>query len=257
LVDERDDPERALSLAPTLLQLAGALWEAKLDATALPFARQAATFTSRYAALPSRDLGFIDRLAWDSLNTSTVLNHLADQASALQQAEQGRRLFEEAYRLAPEPGRRFCVSDAWTRIGKARWRLGQADEALAAFRQSAAVQRQVFEQAPDRGNRVELARCYSRLAYWSGLKGDWEGSAAALLAQEQLWPDDGKELMTVSNNLRDLARRMARGRDNLSPKERAERQRYLDESNRVKRAAQAATQKARQVSRGSVAATRK
>ena len=107
LVDERDDPERALTLGPTLRQLANALWEAKLDATALPFARQAATFTSRYAALPSRDLGFIDRLAWESLNTSTVLNHLADPASALQQAEQSRRLYEEAYRLAPDPWRRF------------------------------------------------------------------------------------------------------------------------------------------------------
>jgi serine/threonine protein kinase len=257
LVDERDDPERALSLAPILNQLASALWEAKLDATALPFARQAATFTSRYAALPSRDLGFIDHLAWQSLITSAVLNHIADPASALQQAEQGRHLFEEAYRLAPDPWRRSCVTDAWTHVGKARWRLGQADEALAAFRQAAAVQRQVFEQAPVRGNRVELARCYSRLAHWSGLKGDWEGSAAALLAQEQLWPDDGKELMTVSNNLRDLARRMARGRDNLSPKERAQQQRYLDESSRVKRAAEAAAQKARQVSRGAVTATRK
>jgi serine/threonine protein kinase/tetratricopeptide (TPR) repeat protein len=255
LVDERDDPERAISLAPTLRQLASALWEAKLDATALSFARQAATFTSRYAALPSRDLGFIDHLAWESLNTSAVLNQLADPAGALQQAEQGRRLFEVAYRLAPDPWRRFCITDAWTRIGKARWRLGQADGALAAFRQSAAVQREVFEQGPVRGNRVELARCYSRLAHWSGLKGDWEGSAAALLAQEQLWPDDGKELMTVSNNLRDLARRMARGRDNLSPKERAQQQRYLDESSRVKRAAQAATQKARQVSGGGVAAS--
>jgi serine/threonine protein kinase/tetratricopeptide (TPR) repeat protein len=254
LVDERDDPERALSLARTLCQLASALWEAKLNATALPFARQAATFTSRYAALPSRDLGFLDRLAYDSLDTSTVLNQLGDPAGALQQAEQGRRLHEEAYRLAPEPGRRFRINDAWTRIAKARWRLGQADEALAAFRQAAAVQRQAFEQDPVRGNRVELARCYSRLAYWSELKGDWEGSAAALLAQEQLWPDDGKELMTVSNNLRDLARRMARGRDDLSPKERAEKQRYLDESNRVKRAAQAATQRAKQVSRVDVGA---
>ncbi len=50
--------------------------------------------------------------------------------------------------------------------------------------------------------------------------------------------------MKVSLDFHGLAQELARGGDNLSPKERAEQQRYLDESNRAKRAAEAATQRA-------------
>jgi serine/threonine protein kinase len=244
LVNERTEPQRALSLAPTLCQLASSLREARLDATALWIARQAAAFTSRDAALPSRDPGLIDRLAWDSLNNAAVLNQLGDSAASLQQAEQGRRLSAEAFRIAPDPRRRSVGRDVWTRIGKARWGLGQSSEALAAFRQAADIQRQIFEQAPSiRENRVELAHCYSRLAHWNTLSHDWEGSAAALLAREKLWPDDTKELMTVADDLRELAQEMTRDRQPLSPKEQADQQRYLVESQRVRRLAEAATRR--------------
>jgi serine/threonine protein kinase len=245
LVNERAQPQRALSLAATLCQLASSLREAKLNATGLSIARQAATFTSRYAALPSRDPGLIDRLAWDSLNNAAVLNQLGDSAASLQHAEQGRRLSGEAFRIAPDPRRRSVEKDAWTRIGKARWGLGQSSEALAAFRQAADIQRQLFEAAPSiRENRIELAHCYSRLAHWNTLSHNWEGSAAALLARQKLWPDDAKELMTVADDLRDLAQQMTRDCQQLSPKEQADQQRYLDESQRARRMAEAAARRA-------------
>ncbi len=149
LLDQRSDPERALSLAPTLSQLASAFREAKLASAALPIARQAAALTSRYAAFPSRDLGLTESLGCYCVEIASVLNQLKDPAASLQQAEQGRRLFEELCRTAPDEFRyRNWLRIAWTRIGKTRWDLGQADLAIAALRESATIQRQILEQAP-------------------------------------------------------------------------------------------------------------
>ena len=51
------------------------------------------------------------------------------------------------------------------RIAKVRWDLGQADESLAAFRESARIQRQLFEaDSSSAYHRYNLDRCYGRLA---------------------------------------------------------------------------------------------
>jgi hypothetical protein len=138
------------------------------------------------------------------------------------------------------------LSDAWQRIAKARWDLGQADEALAAFRESAAVQRQVFERAPSiSAYRLALSRCYDRLAYWSSQRGDWAAVAAALLEREKLWPDDAAQLMKVSHDFQELAEALGKGGKQLSPQEQAEQQRYVAESERARRAAEAVRRAAR------------
>jgi predicted Ser/Thr protein kinase len=258
LIGRRADPEHALSVVTTLCQLASALRDAKLAATGLPIARQAAVLTSRYAALPSRDLGLLVRLGECSENLSAVLNQLKDPASSLQQAELVRRLFEEASRAAPRDLRcRATLKTAWMRIGKARWDLGQADEALAAFRESARIQRQIFEAEPsNHAQRVALDRCYSRLVHWGTLKGDWAGVAAALWEREKLWPDDAEKLREISDDFRELAQKAAHGNKQLSAKEQADHQLYLAESKRTAQAAEAVARRTGNARQAATAAVR-
>ncbi len=143
------------------------------------------------------------------------------------------------------PRYRFDLSDAWQRIAKARWQLGQREQALAAFRESAAAMQEAFEQAPSvPAYRVGLSRCCDRLARWCGLAGDRAGAAAALLEREKLWPNDAEQLRKVADDFRQLAEDVSKGREQLSPAEQAERQRYLAEVGRVGRAADAVRQAA-------------
>jgi len=133
---------------------------------------------------------------------------------------------------------------AWSGIGKVRWNLGQADLALTAFRESTRIQRQLFEaDSSSAYHRYNLDRCYGRLANWSTLKGDWAGTAAALLEREKLWPDDSDRLMGVSRDFKELAEEMARGSKRLSAEEQSARQHYLAESERTRQAALAAARR--------------
>jgi hypothetical protein len=240
------DQKQVFRTLDFLLRAAGSLRDAKHPA-ALTVAREAAVLIEQCADLPSRDLEFCEYLAGKSLGITALLCHLGEPAESLRLAEQGRRLYAALHRAAPDvPEYAHMLSAAWERIAKVRWELGQADEALAAFRESAAVQRQVFERAPSiRAYRVTLSRCYDRLAYWSSLRGDWAAAAAALLEREKLWPDDAAELMKVSHDFRELAEAVGKGGKQLSPQEQAEQQRYLAESERVRRAAEAVRRAAR------------
>jgi tetratricopeptide (TPR) repeat protein len=135
---------------------------------------------------------------------------------------------------------KFALSPAWGEIAKARWDLGRRDEALAAFREAAAAQRQVFEHDPSVViHRRLLSRDYDKLVYWGGLHGDWAGVAAALREREKLWPDNAEELLEVSRDFEQLTQQMAESRRPLSPEEEAQRWRYLAESARARQAAEA------------------
>ena len=223
-----------------LRRAASSVQEAKHPAAVLAVVREAATLTERYADAPWGDQALCAELADRSYTISAFLCRLGDAGEALRQAEQARRLYVGLRRAAPGvPRYGHGVSEAWERVAKARWELGRRDEALDAFRESAAVQRQVVAQAPSvRAYRVQLGRCYDRLAHWCGLAGDRAGVAAALLDREKLWPDDAEELMEVSRDFRELANAVGQGRAQLSPEEDAERRRYLSESERARRAAE-------------------
>jgi tetratricopeptide (TPR) repeat protein len=222
------------------LVLAADLLQETKHPAAVAILREAAALAEQYVDTPSRDLEFCQVLAGQLLGISSSLCRAGDPAEALRLAEQARRLYVGLRRAAPDV-RPYGndLSNAWERIAKARWDLGLADEALAAFRESAAVQRQVVTQSPsNREYRVRLSRCYDRLAHWGGLRGDRATVAAALLEQEKLWPDNAEGLMKVSRDFRKLAEAVGQGRERLSPEEQAERRRYLAESDRVRRAAE-------------------
>jgi tetratricopeptide (TPR) repeat protein len=249
------EPRCDAGLLGTLIHLASALRDAKQPDAALPLAREAALLADRYAASPWSDLLFTDWLEVESLSLAVILRQLGEPAESLRQAEQARRLSEELCHAAPDHlmnGVR--LSDAWQQIGKARWELGQAQEALAAFRESAVVQGQVFERAPSiRAHRIALSRCYDRLALWGGRCGKRAEVAAALLEREKLWPDEPAELRKVALDFEKLAKEVAGGRDLLSPEEQRERQGYLDQSERTKRAAEGVARRAGGIPQGATA----
>jgi hypothetical protein len=164
--------------------------------------------------------------------------------------EQARSIFEQLCRESPARTQyRVELSNAWEQIGKARWDLGHRSEALLALRKSAAVMKEVLDEAPsDRAHRIKLSRCYDRLAYWSGLLGDWAEVGAALLAREKLWPDDDRELREVAKDLREAAEAIGRGKQRLTPEEQAHQTCFLAQSDRVRRVAEAAARRVERVS---------
>ena len=233
------DPVYGVGLLRTLIYLGGSLRDAKQPGAALPLAREAALLSDRYATAPWPDRVFKEWLEGEALALAVLLRHLGDPAESLRQAEQARRLSRELCHAAPDNlMHEIRLSDAWQQIGKARWDLGQAEESLAAFRESAVVQRQVFEHAPDiHLNRICLSRCYDRLFDWSRQCGKRAEAAAALLEREKLWPDDTAELGKVCARLRGAGESGGRGRRTAFPGRAAQRQDYLAQSERTKRAA--------------------
>jgi serine/threonine protein kinase/tetratricopeptide (TPR) repeat protein len=240
LEEHRLGDEYDLTVASAMCQVSSALRDAKFPEVALPMARKAAALTLCYANFPTHDLGFMRRVGSFSLNVAAVLRQLKDPATALELAEQARRLLEEYCRAAPASSQcRAELSNAWMHVAKCRWELGQAGDALAAFRKSTTIQRQIFERAPsNRTYRVCLSRCYDRLVHWNTLAEDWVAAADAIREREKLWPDDAKKLTDTAKDFRELAEKMIRGRKQLSANEETQRQRYLAENQRAKRAAE-------------------
>jgi hypothetical protein len=206
-----------------LTQAAGMLQE--LDpSTARKAAREAAALAERTAEVPSRDMDFCAALASDSLAVAAVLCRLGEGFESLRLADQGRRLYAGLSRADPAvTAYAHGLSEAWERVGKARWALRRAEEALAAFHESAAVQRQAFARAPSGFARLRLSRCYDRIHFYSAQHGKRAAAAAALLEREKLWPGDAERLMEVARDFRQLA----------DAADGAERERYLAESERA------------------------
>ncbi len=213
--------------AGVLLLCAADSLESAKHSAALMIVRKVAVLADQCNGSPTRDQEFCESLAMYSLMISAFLSRLGDPAEALRQAEQARLLFAGLRRAVPAvPRYGQGLSNAWERIAKARWGLKQRDEALAAFRECAEMQRKVVEQAPSvRPFRLRLSHCYDRLAHWGGLHDDRATVAAALLEREKLWPNDAEELMKVSSDFLNLAEAVRKSREKLSSEEEAERQR--------------------------------
>jgi tetratricopeptide (TPR) repeat protein len=241
------EPEFAVEHATTLLAAGQLLREAKQPAAALRLAHQAAAVSSQLAVYPSHRLGLLCDLVHTLTNCSALANQLGEPALALQQAELGRRTVEELIRRAPDGGRyEDALCGMWTWIAKARWNLGERDQAIAAFREAAAIRKRVFERDPSNHTCLApLSKCYNRLAFYSSSGGDLRGAADAILERTKLWPDDAEQLTKTADDFDGLAERVAtRSRGHLSREDQAERDHYLAESRRIRQAAEAATRRA-------------
>jgi tetratricopeptide (TPR) repeat protein len=208
-------------------------------------AREAAALIERFADDPLRDGTLTEEVARHSLALAPLLCRLGCPAESLRLAERGRRLYAALRQAAPDMvDHSNGLIEGWVRIAKARSAMGQRDEAMAALRESAAVQRQVLAQAPSVPfYRQQLSRRYEQLAHFGGLWGDRATVADALREREKLWPDNADELREVSDDFRKLADAVSQGREQLLPEEEAERQYYLAASERTRRAANALVQK--------------
>jgi tetratricopeptide (TPR) repeat protein len=237
---QQADPAHGLALLRTLSKASSALWEGKQPAAALAIARQGAALTLKYAANSLRDPGFLDQLGYASIDFSAILNQLGDARLSLQMAELARDAYEEAGRATPDGiGFDNSLQNVWTRIGKAHWSLGARDKALGAFRESAAIQKRIFEREPsNHASRATLNSCYDRLVYFGSLGGDLPSAVAALLEREKLWSDDVANLTRIADDFKRLADWIdVRAKGQLSPQQQAEKSRYLAESKRIRDAA--------------------
>jgi tetratricopeptide (TPR) repeat protein/tRNA A-37 threonylcarbamoyl transferase component Bud32 len=242
---ERRHPDIAkhgCHLLESLQLVSGTLEEVKQPAAALPIARKAAALAERYVSIAAPDLELWESIPSRLLSLSALLRRLGDPAESLREAEHARRILDGLYWAAPEVSvQGEALSSAWHEIGKARWELGQFDAALTAFRESTAVQRQVFTRAPaTRQNRLVLSRCLDHLIYREGLRGNRAEVAAALREQEKLWPGDSGRLLKISDDYAELAAALSQGKEKLSSQAKAEQQRYLDASARLKQLARGA-----------------
>jgi tRNA A-37 threonylcarbamoyl transferase component Bud32/tetratricopeptide (TPR) repeat protein len=247
LAAERIAPEFALERAVTLLAFGQLLREAKQPAPSLRLARQAAAVSSELAVYPSHHPGFLYDLGRLLLDCSALANQLGEPTLSLQQAELGRRTIEEWIRTAPDGVRHEdWLSAVWMRIAKARWGLGEREQALAAFRESTAIQKRLFERVPtNHAYRVWLSQCYDRLVFYGSQRGALRGAADAILERTRLWPDNGNQLAKSADDFSSLAEQVtARTCGHLSPENQAERDRYLTESRRIRQAAEAASRRA-------------
>jgi len=224
------------------------LSEARQSGAALRLTRQAAALCSQLADHRSHDQAFLYRLGDMLVNCSALASRLGEPALALEQAELGRRAFEAWIEMenAPERGRHEeLLSYVWERLGKARWGLGQRDQALAAFRKFAAAKRRLFEREPSNQHRQLLTKSYNKLVYYGARGGDLRGAADAIRERTKLWPGDAKHLVQSAEDFEALADRVTAGsQGHVSPDDQAERDHYLAESRRVRQAAEAASRRA-------------
>jgi tetratricopeptide (TPR) repeat protein len=240
--DRSADP---LASVDSMAQLSECLRAAGQIAPARAMAHDAVSLSARYDAFSSQDPGFSRRLAENSLRLSALLRHIGDPAESLHQAEMGLHRFQDLAQRTPALPVYSDVSNAWVAIAKARWDLGQPEEAVAAHWETVAAERRVFDLAPDeRDNRARLSKCYGRLIDCGRHRARPAAIAKALLEQEKLWADNAEQLLKVSDNFRGLAGEVGHGKDRLSPEEQTERQGYLDQSERIKRAAEAVRRRA-------------
>jgi serine/threonine protein kinase len=237
---EQSRPEFTLEHAIKLREVGQRLREAGQPAAALRLTRAGAARFSQLAVDPSLDLNSFCALGNALTDSSTLANQLGEPALALEQAELARRILEAWARIVTDdPQREDGLAAALERIGKAHWSLGNRDRALEAFRESAAIQKRIYEREPSNYlNRRRLSQCYNRLVYYGSSAGDRRTAVDGILARTRLWPGDARQLTKSADDFAALAERVTvRAHGHLSPVDQRERDHYLSESRRLRKAA--------------------
>jgi tetratricopeptide (TPR) repeat protein len=236
-----------LKYAGSLAMIGHLLQQADQPAAALRLTKHIASLCAPLAADRSRDLEYLYNLSDTSLSLSALANQLGEPALALQQAEIARKAIEEWMRDTLDcPAHQNKLAVAWERIAKARWGLGQRDQALTALREAVATQRRAFDKEPaNHFCRVCLSRYYDRSFFYGTRAGDIRGAATAIVERTKLWPGDVKQLVKAADDFNTLAGQVtARSQGHLSAEDQAERARYLAECRRMQQAAEEATHSA-------------
>jgi tetratricopeptide (TPR) repeat protein len=234
-------PVEKVNMLKDLIDVAATLRGINRLEAALTVTRDAAVRAQTLARNPERDLKSSESLASRMLEIAALFCHVNHPSDAVPMARLGLQLFEELYKSAPEmQSYAHGLSAAWARAGKLRWNLELREPALEAFRQAAAIEEDVFKQAPAlESNRILLSRCYDRLIYWYRLNGQRDRAVVALRERERLWPRDAAKLQEIAEVYRLLAISVEEGKGELGVGELTEIAEYVAERDRVERAAQA------------------
>ncbi|HZU38940.1 MAG TPA: protein kinase [Gemmataceae bacterium] len=217
------------------LTSAAAAFRSTRPSTALTLTQQAATVAHQYDAVGISDRQFRQQLGIIFAQVANLEYQLGLPTQSLHSAECARRILEGLCREVPAmPAYRSELHDVWVRIAKAHWVQGRFDEALACFRQSVADQRQALELVPHSPrDRLILDRAYEQLAYYSSQRRAWLPAVDAHLDRAKLWSADPGRRLVVAKDLAELARTISQ-QPNLSAAERAQQQRCVNESQRIR-----------------------
>ena len=207
---EQSRPEFSLEHAMKLREVGQRLREAGQPVAALRLTRAGAARFSQLAVDPSLDLNSFCALGNALTDSSTLANQLGEPALALEQAELARRIFEVWARIVTDdPQREDGLAAALERIGKAHWSLGNRDRALEAFRDSAAIQKRIYEREPSSDlNRRRLSQCYNRLVYYGSSAGDRRTAVDGILARTSLSPNNSQQLAKSADDFAALAEKV-------------------------------------------------
>ena len=172
-----------------------------------PSVRRLAFHAARWAELmldhPSRDLDYCESLVVDLMAISGYLRRLGEVRESLKLAEQSCRLCGAMYRTHPQiMNYAIRLSEAWERVAKARWDLGERASALTAFQTSLRYQRASMQRDADATNaRIRESRCLDRLYHYGLLAGQHALAAQALRERAELWANESKRQQDVADDL--------------------------------------------------------
>ncbi len=168
-----------------------------------------------------------------------VVRRSGKTAEALRLAEESNRLFQQLLADAPQRvAEGFGLYRSWEEIGKAHVALGRPDDALAAWSRGVEVLRELVEQMPANISvRKTLATRYLGLSRHLLREGRLADAARWLVEKEKLMPGDASNLRELSGEFNRLAAAVGKGRSDLSPAEREQRERYREQAKRLEAAA--------------------
>ena len=134
--------------------------------------------------------------------------------------------------LQETPGEYYflnTLSRSWYEIAKIHWELDRAEETLTACRKALEAQRQAFTLSPTvPESREVLGWCYVQLGRKLCELGRLDEAEACFRERQTLWPGDEARHAEVRQDLRQWAAKVGNDKNNLSPEQKQERQRYLD-----------------------------
>jgi eukaryotic-like serine/threonine-protein kinase len=191
-----------------------------------------------------RARGILESLARQDPTAAVYRKDLANACYAvgvhqgnLGRTEKAREAYDQARTLltklvAEQPERveyHHDLADVLTNLGGAMVNLGQDEEGLQVLREGIGEHRLAFTKAPQVPyHRNSLSTGYAALADALRKLGRLDDSAEATRERMQLWPTNGRELALAACEFGETASAVARGKTELDPSQRAERDRFCN-----------------------------
>jgi serine/threonine-protein kinase len=171
---------------------------------------------------------FQSDLAKSYFNAGVRYGALKLRREARDAYQQSREIQEKLVAASPDHlGYRNELATTLVNLGIVQAQLDQFDDGLATLHHGIELQRVTFERAPQvPAYRHTLHALYGSLAEVERAAGHPDLAVDATLERQKLWPDNPTELFNAGRELTMAARKVGKGRAQLSDNERAERDKY-------------------------------